>query len=131
MGNRRSSAGVVKSDRSDESERATRRSETPQVLEKPTKSHKRRVPPSIEVIDPLVVQAKRRNSISVAQDEEEKWAKLKKCFRGEFDKLTYGQIGNVDRIADRFVLSKDGILYYLGRRRGSRESFDDYLENCD
>ena len=68
--------------------------------------------------------------VSIDRDEEDKW-RHKKFLRGEFNKITHGKVSDAGEIADRFVLSKDGILYYLGRRRGSRESFDDYLENCD
>ena len=55
--------------------------------------------------------------MSNAQNEEEKWATLKKFLRGEFDKLTHGQVSYAGKIVDRFVLSEDGLLYYLGRRR--------------
>ena len=37
--------------------------------------------------------------------------------RGEFGKMTHKQVIYAGEIVDRFVLSKDGILYYLGRRR--------------
>ena len=46
--------------------------------------------------------------ISVAQEEVEKWATLKKFLRGEFSKLTYGQVSDAGKIADCFVLSENG-----------------------
>ena len=51
-----------------------------------------------------------------------------KFISGEFDKLTHGQVSNADNIADSFVLIKDGILYYLGRRREFRKSNDEDIK---
>ena len=46
---------------------------------------------------------------------------------GEFGKLTHGQVSYAVKIVDRFVLSEDGVLYYLGQRRESRELLDEVL----
>ena len=59
---------------------------------------------------------------------EEKWTSLKLFRRGEFDKLTHEQVNYPGKSEDRFVLSKDGLLYYLGRRRESREMLDEDLK---
>ena len=105
-----------------------RRTETRRVPQQPTKAPKRRKPPSVDDIDPLVVQAERRDRISKTQDEEEKWAILKRFLRGEFDKLTHEQVSCASKIVDRFILSDDGVFYYLGRRRESRELPDEDLK---
>ena len=47
--------------------------------------------------------------------------------RGKFGKLTHGQFSYAGEIVDRFVLSEDGMLYYLGRRRESRGLMDEDL----
>ena len=72
---------------------------------------------SAEDIDPTTVQKERRERISTAQDKEMKWSDLKTYLRGEFDKLTHRQASEAEKITDRFVLSQDGLLYYVGRRR--------------
>ena len=66
-----------------------------------------------EDIDPVIVQIERRERISTAQEEMTKWADLMVYRRGEFDKLTHPQASDAGKIADRFVLSQDGILYYV------------------
>ena len=47
---------------------------------------------------------------------------------GEFYKLTHGQVNYAGKFVDRFVLSEDGIIYYLGRCRESREFLDEDLK---
>ena len=68
-----------------------------------------------------MVQAERRERISTAQNEETRWADLKKFLGGEFGELTHKGINNAGKVADRFVLSEDGVLYYEGRRRETQE----------
>ncbi|GMF52089.1 unnamed protein product [Phytophthora fragariaefolia] len=77
--------------------------------------------PGATDIDPAVVQAERRRRISKAQDEELRWADLKALLRGEFDSLTHRRAQNASKIADSFVLSEDGLLYYQGQRRRRAE----------
>lgn len=60
-----------------------------------------------------------------AQDEEEKWTTLQMFLIREIDKLTNGQVNYARKIETYFLLSKDGILYYLGRRHDSRELLDE------
>ena len=74
------------------------------------------------------MQAELRDRISKAQDEEGKWSILKKFLRGEFDKLTHEQVSCAGKIVNQFMLSDDGVLYYLGRRRKSRELPDGYMK---
>ena len=112
-----------KADMQKEFEKTTRRSKTrgvPNTRQKLLGAENRRI-----FKTSLVVQAKRRERISKAQDEEEKWATLKLFLRGEFGKLTHGQFSCAGKILGRFVLSEDGILYYLGRRREVREMMDE------
>ena len=68
------------------------------------------------------VQNERRERISIAQEEETKRADLKVYLRGEFDKLTHRQASDAGKIADRFVLSQDGLLYYVGRHLELKET---------
>ncbi|GMF63422.1 unnamed protein product [Phytophthora fragariaefolia] len=79
-----------------------------------------RIPDATD-IDPAVVQAERRRRISKAQDEELRWADLKALLRGELDSLTHRRAQNASKIADSFVLSEDGLLYYQGQRRRRAE----------
>lgn len=74
------------------------------------------------------MQAERGDRISKYQDEEKKWAILKEFLRGEFNKLTYEQVSCAGIIVDRFILSDYWVLYYLGRRRESRELPDEDLK---
>ncbi|GMF60214.1 unnamed protein product [Phytophthora fragariaefolia] len=80
-----------------------------------------RIPDATD-IDPAVVQPERRRRISKAQDEELRWADLKAFLRGELDSLTHRRAQNASKIADSFVLSEDGLLYYQGKRRRRAES---------
>ncbi|KAE8984695.1 hypothetical protein PR001_g23095 [Phytophthora rubi] len=84
--------------------------------------------PSAQDVDPVAVQAERRNRISKAQDEECRWADLKTYLRGQIDQLTRRRAYNAGKVADHFVLSEDGLLYYVGRRRGRGEPTDDELK---
>ena len=59
--------------------------------------------------------------VPIAQEEEAKRAKFKKFLRRESSKLTHGQVSDAGNLADRFILSENGVLYYLGRRREFRE----------
>ncbi|KAE8905050.1 hypothetical protein PF005_g21588 [Phytophthora fragariae] len=84
--------------------------------------------PSAQDVDPVAVQAESRNRISKAQDEECRWADLKTYLRGQIDQLTRRRAYNAGKVADHFVLSEDGLLYYVGRRRGRGEPTDDELK---
>ncbi|KAE8980835.1 hypothetical protein PR001_g24180, partial [Phytophthora rubi] len=84
--------------------------------------------PSAQDVDPVAVQAERRNRISKAQNEECRWADLKTYLRGQIDQLTRRRAYNAGKVADHFVLSEDGLLYYVGRRRGRGEPTDDELK---
>ncbi|KAE8882239.1 hypothetical protein PF002_g10217 [Phytophthora fragariae] len=77
--------------------------------------------PDVADIDPAVVQAERRRRISNAQDEELRWADLKAFLRGELDGLTHRRDQNASKVADNFVLSEDGLLYYQGQKRHRAE----------
>ena len=70
----------------------------------------------------MIVQAEQRKRISFAQDEEEKWATHKTFLRREYDKMPHWQVSNAGKISDRFVLSEDSMIFYLGRRLESSES---------
>ncbi|GMF52074.1 unnamed protein product [Phytophthora fragariaefolia] len=67
--------------------------------------------PDANAIDQLVVQAKRRQSISIAQDEELGWADIKACPKKEFTQLTHGRAHNTRKVAHELVLSQFGLLY--------------------
>ncbi|KAE9284006.1 hypothetical protein PR003_g26974 [Phytophthora rubi] len=84
--------------------------------------------PSAQDVDPVAVQAERRNGISKAQDEECRWADLKTYLRGQIDQLTRRRAYNAGKVGDHFLLSEDGLLYYVGRRRGRGEPTDDELK---
>ncbi|EGZ28908.1 hypothetical protein PHYSODRAFT_322525 [Phytophthora sojae] len=73
--------------------------------------------PSADDIDPLVVQEERRRRIGTAQDEELRWSNLKTVLRGEEAKLGYKAAREAWKMADKFVLSEDGLLYFLGANR--------------
>ncbi|KAE9183501.1 hypothetical protein PF005_g22067 [Phytophthora fragariae] len=78
--------------------------------------------PSADDIDPLVVQVERRGRISKAQDEELRWSNLKRVLKGEEAQLGYRAAREAWKMADKFVLSEDGLLYFLGaNRRWGRE----------
>ncbi|POM71221.1 Hypothetical protein PHPALM_12234, partial [Phytophthora palmivora] len=79
--------------------------------------------PSANDIDPLTVQRERRRRIAIAQDEELRWSNLKTVLRGEDSKLGYRAARDSWKMSDRFTLSEDNVLYYLGtsRRKSDRQ----------
>ncbi|KAE8886293.1 hypothetical protein PF005_g7576 [Phytophthora fragariae] len=78
--------------------------------------------PSADDIDPLAVQGERCGRISKAQDEELRWSNLKAVLKGEEAQLGYRAAREAWKMTDKFVLSKDGLLYFLGaNRRWGRE----------
>ncbi|GMF17694.1 unnamed protein product [Phytophthora fragariaefolia] len=74
-------------------------------------------PPSAEDADPLEVQEERRRIVGKAQDEELRWANLKLVLKGESSSLGYKAAREAWKMADRFALSDDGLLYCLGENR--------------
>ncbi|GMF47859.1 unnamed protein product [Phytophthora fragariaefolia] len=74
-------------------------------------------PPGAEDIDPLEVQEERRRRVGRAQAEELRWANFKLVLRGESSSLGYKATREAWKMADRFVLSDDGLLYFLGENR--------------
>ncbi|KAE9033481.1 hypothetical protein PR003_g31778 [Phytophthora rubi] len=66
---------------------------------------------SAQDVDPVAVQAERRNRISKAQDEECRWTDLKTYLKGQIDQLTRRRAYNAGKVADHFVLRDDGLLY--------------------
>ena len=48
--------------------------------------------------------------------------------RGEIEMMTHRQVSYALEVVDRFGLSEDGILYYLGRCRESKESMNEDLK---
>ncbi|GMF62220.1 unnamed protein product [Phytophthora fragariaefolia] len=101
--------------------------------------------PDASDIDPLVVQAERRQRISMAQDEEIRWADLKAYLKGEFTQMSHRRVHNAGKVADEFVLSEDGLLYRQNKVRRPEElgelgltlrlvvpttMIDEVLQNC-
>ncbi|GMF49733.1 unnamed protein product [Phytophthora fragariaefolia] len=75
-------------------------------------------PPSAEDVDPLEVQEERRRRAGrVPQDEELRWANIKSVLKGESSSLGYKAAREAWKMAYRFVLSEDGLLYFLGENR--------------
>ncbi|GMF37973.1 unnamed protein product [Phytophthora fragariaefolia] len=74
-------------------------------------------PPSAEDVGPLEVQEERRRRVGRDQDEELRWANLKLVLKGESSSLGYKDVREARKMADRFVLSDDGLLYFLGENR--------------
>ncbi|GMF42351.1 unnamed protein product [Phytophthora fragariaefolia] len=74
-------------------------------------------PPSAEDVDPLEAQKQRRRRVGTAQDEELRWANLKLVLKGESASLGYKAAREAWKMADRFVLSDDDLLYFLGENR--------------
>ncbi|GMF52006.1 unnamed protein product [Phytophthora fragariaefolia] len=74
-------------------------------------------PRSTEDVEPLEVQEERRRRVGRAQDEELRWANLKLVLKGENSSLGYKAAREAWKVADRFVLSDDGLLYFLGENR--------------
>ncbi|KAI9994693.1 hypothetical protein PInf_011520 [Phytophthora infestans] len=73
--------------------------------------------PDAEDVDPVAIQRERRRQIVVAQDEEQKWSNIKKVLQGQAEELSYKEARDAWKYADRFVLSEDGVLHYLGLNR--------------
>ncbi|GMF27072.1 unnamed protein product [Phytophthora fragariaefolia] len=101
--------------------------------------------PDANDLDPLVIQAERRQRISKAQDEELRWADLKAYLKGEFTQLSHRRAHNTGKVADEFVLSEDGLLYRLNKAKRPEElgelgltlrlvvpttMIDEVLQNC-
>ncbi|GMF37533.1 unnamed protein product [Phytophthora fragariaefolia] len=85
-------------------------------------------PPSAEDIDPLEVLEERRRRVGRAQDEELRWANLKLVLKGEGASLGYKAAREDWTMADRFVLSDDGLLYFLGEhRRWGKDRMNDTI----
>ncbi|OWZ12529.1 hypothetical protein PHMEG_00014299 [Phytophthora megakarya] len=74
------------------------------------------VSPSADNVDPQEIQNERRRRIANAQDEELRWVNLKTVLRCDESTLTYQAARDALKIADRFVLSEDNVLYHLGTR---------------
>ncbi|KAE8970845.1 hypothetical protein PR003_g17728 [Phytophthora rubi] len=76
-------------------------------------------PPEAEDVDPLPVQEARRRRVAAAQDKELRWSNLRTVLRGEDASLGYKAARDAWKMADRFVLSDDGVLYFVGTNRRS------------
>ncbi|KAE9265160.1 hypothetical protein PR003_g32544, partial [Phytophthora rubi] len=76
-------------------------------------------PPDAEDVDPLTVQGERRRRVAAAQEEELRWSNLRAVLRSEDTRLGYKAARDAWKMADRFVLSEDGILYFVGTNRRS------------
>ncbi|GMF34800.1 unnamed protein product [Phytophthora fragariaefolia] len=74
-------------------------------------------PPSAEDVDPLEVQEERRCRVGSAQDVELRWANLKLVLKGESSSFGYKAAREAWKMAGRFMLSDDGLLYFLGENR--------------
>ncbi|GMG18449.1 unnamed protein product [Phytophthora fragariaefolia] len=77
--------------------------------------------PDANDLDPLVIQAGRRQRISKAQDEELRWADLKAYLKGEFTQLSHRRAHNAGKVADEFVISEDGLLDRLNKAKRPEE----------
>ncbi|OWY96179.1 hypothetical protein PHMEG_00033619, partial [Phytophthora megakarya] len=77
--------------------------------------------PNADDIDPVTVQEERRRRISKAQDEEQRWSMLKAILRGETAKTSYKEARDAWKWSDKFVLSSDNLLYYVGPTRSKSE----------
>ncbi|OWZ00158.1 hypothetical protein PHMEG_00028721 [Phytophthora megakarya] len=82
--------------------------------------------PNADDIEPVIIQEERRRRISEAQDEELRWSMLKAILRGETTKMSYKEARDAWKWFDKFGLSSDNILYYVGPNR--RKSEDDQPE---
>ncbi|KAE9010992.1 hypothetical protein PR003_g17977 [Phytophthora rubi] len=76
-------------------------------------------PPDAEDVDPLSVQEERRRRVAAAQNEELRWSNLRVVIQGEDASLGYKAARDAWKMADRFVLSEDGVLYFVGTNRRS------------
>ncbi|ETL87888.1 hypothetical protein L917_12997, partial [Phytophthora nicotianae] len=100
----------------DNQDKASEQRQTPEPTTDTT-THQQREIPNANDIDPIAVQEERRHRIAKAQNEEVRWSNLKAVLRGETDKLAYKVVRNVMKVADKFVLTADDVLYYVGARR--------------
>ena len=57
-----------------------------------------------------------------------KWSDLKTYVRGGFEILPQRQASEAGKIADRFVLSQNRLLYYVGRHRELKETQEDDIK---
>ncbi|GMF32453.1 unnamed protein product [Phytophthora fragariaefolia] len=73
-------------------------------------------PPSAEDVGSLEVQEEQRR-VGMAQDEELRWTNLKLVLKGESSSLGYKTAREAWKMADRFWVSDDGLLYFLGENR--------------
>ncbi|OWY94843.1 hypothetical protein PHMEG_00035312 [Phytophthora megakarya] len=71
------------------------------------------VVPDASDVDPAAIQSERRRRIAIAQDEELKWLNLTTILRGNSDKLKYRAARDAWKIAERFLLTDDNVLYYI------------------
>ncbi|OWY90138.1 hypothetical protein PHMEG_00041868 [Phytophthora megakarya] len=71
------------------------------------------VAPDASDVDPAAIQSERRWRIAIAQDEELKWLNLKTVLRGNSDKLKLRSARDAWKIAERFLLTDDNVLYYM------------------
>ncbi|OWZ10633.1 reverse transcriptase [Phytophthora megakarya] len=69
--------------------------------------------PDASDVDPAAIQSERRRRIAIAQDEYLKWINLKMVLRGNSDKLKYRAARAAWKIAERFLLTDDNVLYYM------------------
>ncbi|KAG3150007.1 hypothetical protein PI124_g15893 [Phytophthora idaei] len=70
--------------------------------------------PDAEDIDPVAVQRERRRRIAAAQDDV---VEPQEVLRGQAEMLSYKEARDAWKYADRFVMSEDGVLHYLGLSR--------------
>ncbi|OWZ02306.1 reverse transcriptase [Phytophthora megakarya] len=75
---------------------------------------------------PAIIQEERLRRISKAQEEELRCSMLKAILRRETTKMSYKEARDAWKWSDKFVLSSDNILYYVGPTR--RKSEDDQPE---
>lgn len=67
-----------------------------------------------------IYQNARGERIPDALDKETKWVNIKAYLLGEFNKLPHRQASESRKIVYRFVLSQNGLRYYVGRHRELR-----------
>ncbi|GMF24297.1 unnamed protein product [Phytophthora fragariaefolia] len=91
--------------------------ESPHVENCETSPGAAKRPPNAEDVDPLEVQEEQRRRVGRAQDEELRWVNLKLVLKGESSRLGYIAAHAAWKMADRFVLSDDGLLCFLGENR--------------
>ncbi|OWZ11424.1 reverse transcriptase [Phytophthora megakarya] len=82
--------------------------------------------PDASDVDPAI-QSERRRRIAIAQDEELKWLNLKTVLRGNSDKLKYRAARDACKIAERFLLTDDNVLYYMNSTPRDQQDNQDEL----